>query len=211
MWRDLQGRHESDDVDTTTGPGTAVPPRDPQPGPGVTTASTGDASRPSGVSSGDALVCMTPLLPPRLLRPTASVDYLCTEVDPKAWLLRTQEEIVRSTEGKATSASIEWSNLGWYQLAVLGLARGRCCATPAPAEVPVLLSPCKLAEALEALGHAGSRRSDRELVEGMEKFNEAAACLSMAGGGAAYGFEKPPGTQQAAIFLRTLKRVSTAE
>ena len=100
----------------------------------------------------------------------------------------------------------EWANLGWYGMAVFGIARARCCAAPPPLKSHTTLPQCELDARIEALGRAALGRDDGAAEKAYDDFNKAVGCLAHAGGAAAFGQNgMPRGGARSVLQKRALQ------
>jgi hypothetical protein len=180
----------------------------PQPSAAVAPSTAPDAPLPGGGQDTDFGSCSSPLFAPDAFSSgKVAIDFPCGELDPVKGVERITAALARGSAGQVSEATREWSNLGWYRLGVLAVARGECCEGAAPLTSPKLVAVCELDAVLAALAKATRRGSDDEVAEAVKRFGSAATCLAMAGGGPMFSIEGRPGAHDAAIFLRMVARL----
>jgi len=158
------------------------PPPSAPPAPSVSASNGPVASSAPGVEAvptADPSSCMAAMFPADTFKSTPDLGFVCTEPDPRKAASRMRVKLVLGSGGKLTTATNEWSRLGWYELAVLGTLRQGCCPAPAPFTLPPAPANCaSLPERIDAIGAAVKSRS--EIAEARKAFEDAAVCLQAA-------------------------------
>ncbi|HHH31366.1 MAG TPA: hypothetical protein ENK57_23880 [Polyangiaceae bacterium] len=133
-------------------------------------------------------------------------DFVCAEEDPRKAADAMRVEIVLGKGRRTvTEAMKTWTELGWYQLAFVAVARTRCC----PDEVGDMQSelggaPCRYDASLSDLGHAVVHGDDEHLDEALEDYATAVNCLADAPTKDVYGFERPAGGDEPSLFRKVI-------
>ena len=150
--------------------------------------------------------CMLPLFPSGTFAgKEPSFDFVCQDTNPHKASIKLRTEVVRAARG-VNEGMREWANLGWYGMAVFGIARARCCANLPPLHTPTTLPQCELDTRIEALGKAVAGGQAGPIEEAYDGFNKAISCLTNGGAAPAFGEEGLPRGGARTVFERSLGR-----
>ena len=133
-------------------------------------------------------------------------DFVCAEEDPRKVADAMRVEIVLGKGRRTVTPAMKtWTELGWYQLAFVAVARTRCC----PDEVGDMQSelggaPCRYDASLSDLGHAVVHGDDEHLDTALTDYASAVNCLSDAPTKDVYGFERPAGGDEPSLFRNVI-------
>jgi hypothetical protein len=137
------------------------------------------------------------------------VDVICADRDLRGILLDFQVKLMRAARGRATAGILEWSNMGWYQLAATAAVRQRCCAKEASSiKLPAqLLGDCKqLSQAVTEV--IAPPITSTEVADRTKRFHDDLLCLYARGVPRPYPFKKQPTTFNRHTFVGFAKRVA---
>lgn len=193
----------------TPGEGAPTPaPSGVPPSGGLGAASAEPLSPPVVGAAEDLVACMTAMFPAdAFAERKRAADFPCRERDAGELRKIITAALVRGGGGKATQAAREWTRLGWYQLAAIAMARANCCSSTAPIQTSPLLDVCDIEDALDGLGTTIRSGHDQQVADALDAYRVAIHCAVTAGGGGFFGQDEPPTTDQAAVFLRMVRRV----
>jgi hypothetical protein len=156
---------------------------------------------------------VAPLFPERTFNDTSTTDlgFLCEMTDPREAAPRLGHELVHSRGDSITDGMKEWPNLGWYQMALVAIARARCCPNAAPLELPSNGGTCPpLEKALDDLGRSAAKGADA--TPELAKLDDVILCLVRTGGAIQYSYPRLARLDQPRdIFVKTLSRAQTAD
>jgi hypothetical protein len=164
-------------------------------------------------ASGDVSACMRPLFAPDTFGSESSLDFapLCQETDPRRGSLMIKSRVVLGSGGRLTDGKREWALVGWYEMAVFAVIRGRCCPSAAPLKLPEPAASCSATDQrlndLAAAVIATSDAKDKKLKEAVDQYTKAIYCLVRNGQAAAYARTDPPQGGEDTAFLKMLSRV----
>lgn len=130
-----------------------------------------------------------------------SLRFVCEASKPKEIASRLRVAIVDSAGGYVSDSMKEWSQLGFYELAVVATLRGRCCGAVKALELPAAPEGCgSLSEALEAVAAASRPGGDEAALDrAVERFDGDIRCAIRLKRAATYGYSKVlPG--EASVF-----------
>lgn len=137
-----------------------------------------------------------------------SLRFVCEAPKPKDIASRLRVAIVDSAGGYVSDSMKEWSQLGFYELAVVATLRGRCCGAAKPLELPVAPEGCgDLGAALEAVTLASRPGGDEAALDrAVERFDGDIRCAIRLKRAATYGYSKVlPG--EASVYSKIRARM----
>lgn len=182
---------------------TPAPKASPQPRPTAVTPT----ANPPVVLGEERDACVADLFPDDTFAGSKPrFDFVCAEEDPRKVADAMRVEIVLGKGRRSvTEAMKTWTELGWYQLAFVAVARERCC----PDEVGDMQSelggaPCRYDASLSDLGHAVMHGDDVHLDKALGDYAAAVNCLSDAPTEDVYGFERPAGGDEPTLFRKVI-------
>ncbi len=198
---------------TASAASAAPPPPTSAPAPTATPLAPPSASAaPAVATAGDPVACVAPLFPEHTFNDTSSTDlgFLCEMTDPRQAAPRLGRELVHSRGDSITDGMKEWPSLGWYQMAVVAIARARCCPDAAPLVLPSNGGTCPpLEKALDDLGRAAARGDDA--AKELGQVDDVILCLVRNGGTAQYPYPVLARLDAPrSVFERTLGRAKRA-
>jgi hypothetical protein len=137
-----------------------------------------------------------------------SFDPICSARDPRKAAQVVKTLVVKSGEGRGvTDGMVEWSRLGWYEMAAFVVLHGRCCDGELALIDKRPFDACKLRRSLVDL-HAAVRKRDaaaiEERVKGYEKVVRCVARLDLA---EIFQQQGRPSTQEREVFDKTIARL----
>lgn len=153
---------------------TATAPAPEAPAPAETASPT---SAPTPVAAPeDVGQCVAEYYPPATFKNTEGFEFVCELTDPRKVSAKVHSKIVLGGLGKLTEGMRIWSQLIWYELASVAVARAGCCPGAAPLELPDMPDVCpNLAETLTALGKARTERTDVSIE--LMAFHDNVSCF----------------------------------
>jgi hypothetical protein len=195
----------------------AAPSSPPAPKASVAVASaipSASASAPLAPSPADISRCISSIFPDDTFASDADLDDVCTQPDPRKAAAFLRSRIAsHGFEAKATTDGMRlWANLSWYELAAVGIARGACCPSPSPIDLPAPVGTCPpLASAIDGL--AASVRSRADVNASLKTFREAARCTEHgytlnSGVPSPYDYRGPLGGGAESAFRLLLERAT---
>lgn len=156
-----------------------------------------DAATVAAPSSDPAAInaCITGLLPEDTFASyQPDFTFVCASKYARHGVTKVQAEISKGKwgTGTATVGMQEWAALGWYQLAVYAVMRGRCCAEPEKLEWTFRLA-CPLDQAMANIERT-VREGDRAGANAaISEYTQAATCLTRLGQARNFGQRGMPG------------------
>ena len=144
------------------------------------------------------------MFPPDTFRTPPDLAFVCSEPDPRNAATHMRVKLVVGSGGKLTEATNEWSRLGWYELAVLGILRRSCCPAPSSFSLPEPPQGCDaFPPLLDRVGDAVKSRSG--VQEAVKAFEQAAVCAHAART-SAYHYAAGPFSGSQVAFAAFLSR-----
>ncbi len=137
-----------------------------------------------------------------------SLRFVCEASQPKDIASRLRVAIVDSAGGYVSDSMKEWSQLGFYELAVVATLRGRCCGAVKPLELPATPEGCgDLGAALEAVALASRPGAEEAALDAaVERFDGDIRCAIKLKRAASYGYSKVlPG--EASVYSKIRARM----
>lgn len=137
-----------------------------------------------------------------------SLRFVCEASQPKDIASRLRVAIVDSAGGQVSDSMKEWSQLGFYELAVVATLRGRCCGAVKPLELPATPEGCgDLGAALEAVALASRPGAEEAALDAaVERFDGDIRCAIKLKRAATYGYSKVlPG--EASVYSKIRARM----
>jgi eukaryotic-like serine/threonine-protein kinase len=140
----------------------------------------------------DMAECVASYFPPRTFSDSGStLAGICEERDPRKGAKSLHAEVVRGSSGETTEGMRQWSQLGWYEMALVAAMRARCCPLAEPVWLPAPVGTCpSLAVALDELAsaHAGGA----EIDEPVDAVRRAVHCTLKSGADFLYAYHEHP-------------------
>jgi hypothetical protein len=189
--------------------GAAAASASTSPEPKAASAASAAASADAVSAPEDVSACLRSLFSKdAFVAKSPSLRFVCEEPKPKDIASRLRVAIVDSAGGHVSDSMKEWSQLGFYELAVVAMLRGQCCEAVKPLELLAALEGCgDLGEALEALVVASRPRADEAALDrAVERFDGDIRCAVKLGRGPTYGYASVlPG--EASVFGKIRSRM----
>ncbi len=150
---------------------TAAPTAAPTATPTATAAPTPTAAAaPKGVGE-----CVAQYYPEATFKNADGFEFVCELTDPRKVATKMHSKIVVGGLGKLTEGMRIWSQLSWYEMASVSVARAGCCPSAAPLKLPHPSEACPdLAAALTALGVARTKNKDASIE--IMAFHDTVGC-----------------------------------
>ncbi len=150
---------------------------------------------------------MRALFPEDTFTAEPQLPFVCEEKAAASAASQLKTQIVVEGRGRpATGGMKEWAVLGFYEVAALAVVRGRCCPGAEPLTFPDA-EPCKLGEALVAVGKAArSGAPKEELAEATKRFDGEVRCLMKVRQTERFGYQPLLGGE-ASTFEKTTARL----
>ncbi len=161
----------------------------------------------------DVTSCVATLFPGEPFEPSAKLDAICAEVDPRRGAKLLRSEIARRglVRRETTSAMRAWAVLDWYELAAFAVARRTCCTGDlASLDLPPAVGTCPdLGPLLDKVADAAATTADPN--ESISAFDGAVRCVARghqlnASLPSPYAYKGPPGGGAETAFRRILDR-----
>lgn len=173
-------------------------------GPASASASATEPSTPEGVN-----VCLRSLFSKdAFVSKVPSLRFVCEATKPKEIASRLRVAIVDSAGGYVSDSMKEWSQLGFYELAVVATLRGHCCGASTPLELSPAPEGCgELGAALEAVALASRPGAEEAALDAaVERFDGDIRCAIKLKRAASYGYSKVlPG--EASVYSKIRARM----
>jgi serine/threonine protein kinase len=169
----------------------------PGPAPVQTLEASAPAARPQ------ATPCIASYLPQATFAIRQDLELVCWEPDAREGAKKLRARIVTGSRGVLNDGMLEWSRLGWYELAVYGVVRTTCCPDAGGLSLPAHLQPCDdLGPIVDRLASAVVY-SKKEIPAALADFERTATCLHQRGDSHyAYGQGTGAGSKEAfSVFL----------
>jgi len=180
------------------------------PSPGAVPVAAGASS--AGKPDPDA--CMLALFAPDTFDSAAApgLSGICSETDPRRGGAALRSIVVRAGSNRAPSEGMkEWAMLGWYDMAAFAVMRGRCCASAPPIALPPTPGGCEpIADLLNELGAAVASGGETKATDVVDRYGNAARCVTRGGAGSLFGRIRGPQGGEATAFAKTLARALPA-
>jgi serine/threonine-protein kinase len=192
-----------------------VPPRQladetrPRPAEPTTAASTAATTAASSHASPTA--CIASMLPADAFGTTPDLGFICKEADPRRNAAALASALVQHGAAPTTQAMREWALLHWYELALVEVARARCCAGAEPTKLPAPIGRCEpFSTILPELGAAASEPTASgaptpATEAALARFTRSVHC-TVTGGSLGYRYRDRPRGGEESAFRRFLAR-----
>jgi hypothetical protein len=164
------------------------------------------ASVAAGPSARDR--CMAKLFPRNTFTgDPPSFDGACHATDPREGAQSIKTLVVEAGEGRGiTDGMVEWSRLGWYEMAAFAILHGRCCDTSLELEGKPF-SLCEVGDALERVHEASRTKDRRQVGKSVDVYRRAARCAARGGMSGLFGQTARPTPQQLEVLQKTMTRL----
>jgi hypothetical protein len=168
-------------------------------------ASASASAPPSAEATPGA--CMRALFPEDTFASEPDLPFVCEESAAATAVTQLKTRIVVEGRGRAATGGMkEWAVLGFYEVAGLSLLRGRCCPSAPPLTVADA-DPCKLAEAVNAVGEASKPGAPKaDLDAAVKQFDGEVRCLMKIQQTKRFGYDPLLGGE-ASTFAKTTARL----
>lgn len=181
------------------------------PRPAVTSSavSTAAAPAPAGSSQAARDACMAQLFavgtfdgdPP-------SFEPICRADDPRDGAQTVKTMVVEAGQGRGvTQGMVEWSRLGWYELAAFSILRGRCCDSELQLPKGKPFNLCDVGAALEQIHQAARAKDRHRLGKSVDGYRRAARCVARLALSGLFGQTAHPTPQQLEMMQKTMMRL----
>jgi hypothetical protein len=179
------------------------------PVPPTTDAAAASASAAPVAAPEDTNVCLRSFFSKdAFVTKSPNLRFVCEAPKPKEIASRLRVAIVDSAGGYVSDSMKEWSQLGFYELAVVATLRGHCCAGAKPLELPPAPEGCdSLGQSIEAISVASRPGGDDAALEqAVERFDGDIRCAIRLKRAASYGYSKVlPG--EASVYAKIRARM----
>ena len=195
------------------------PTRTPKPAP-TPSASARPAAVPSGVSTAAAPApasssqaardaCVAQLFAVGTFEgDPPSFEPICRADDPRDGAQTVKTMVVEAGQGRGvTPGMVEWSRLGWYELAAFTILRGRCCDTELQLPKGKPFTICDVGMALDQIHEAARARDRHRLGKSVDGYRRAARCVARLALSGLFGQTANPTPQQLEMMQKTMMRL----
>jgi serine/threonine protein kinase len=151
--------------------------------------------------------CVAGFLPKDTFGKRLSLDWICTEPDPRAGGTRIRSAIVAGAPDfpRPTQTMKLFSQFGAYDMAVFALVRAGCCVEAKPLALPRDERCPDMAAALSELGRALAVAAGQGKDPALMQLTQAMECESSAGRGPLYKLKERPRANQRTAFLKLVE------
>ncbi len=141
--------------------------------------------------------------------PKPVLNFVCSGKDPVPIVEKLREALGsgRTGPGSISGSMRLWSQMGWFRLPFVSVARHRCCAPVEPIETELGASVCRFDERLNALGAATVAGDDAAYRAALAGFFTGVGCLSAAPTSKVYGLDAPAREDETTAFRVAAKRL----
>lgn len=157
----------------------------------------------------DKAACFAGLLPEGAFGAThPNLDSSCSGRRAYQTMLLFKSEIVRAGGTELTPAMVEWSKLGWFEMATFAAMRAHCCPDERALSVPAMFARCRLEESLAYITNALD--DDAAMRGALDDYTKAARCVASHGWSDAFGQGGAPYGGELVYVERIIGRISEA-